>query len=469
MQPKSELNGGVEDAAREAQLVSGWLLLGQAWLAKGKSRQAAEHLQRALERAPKNPSAHRYWAHLKLVEEDFQRAASHLRIAADLDPSDAVLAREARLLEEISGKAKRVADISSVSGGRIRFLERYLRDHHRSGWRLAMESLYDLHHSDGVRFEPFLDEPFAVDHPREGVRSGPELYAALRSKLWGERITSQERRYVPIREPWVGVLHNPFGMPEWFYPDHSPEVIFSKSVWLESMETCLGLFALSEDHAAQMRRVTGKPVSVLYLPSEIPELVFNFERFLDNESKKVVQIGWWLRRQTAIDYLPVPDSNKYGYRKVRLVPRFASNAYEQIEAMRSLEFQRYGVPSAAVGEEEVGDVEVLMHLPNDQYDELLSCNIAMVQLEAASANNAVVECMARGTPLLVNRLPAVIEYLGKNYPLYYDDLQDASRKLMDLGRLKAAHEYLLSWENRKWLDPAFFRQSMEQSEVYQLL
>lgn len=464
MQPTNNPDLAGEGSVNDGRVISGWLLLGQAWLAKGKSRQAAEHLQRALEQAPMNPSAHRYWAHLKLYEEDFQGAAKHLRIAADLESSDSVLANEARLLEEIAGVATRVADLANATGGRIRFLERYLRDHHRSGWRLAMESLYDLHHSDGVRFEPFLDEPFAVEHPRQGVRSGPELYAALRSQIWRDRITSQERQYVPIKEPWVGVLHNPFGMPEWFYPDHSPEVIFSKAVWRESMDTCLGFFALSEDHARRMRRVTGKPVSTLYLPSEIPSLGFDFERFLGNESKKVVQIGWWLRRQTAIDHLPVGESNPLGYRKVRLVPRFASNAYEQIEAMREVEFQRYGTPSPGVG-----GVEVLMHLPNDQYDELLSCNIAMVQLEAASANNAVVECLARGTPLLVNRLPAVEEYLGCDYPLYYDGLEQAAELMMDLGRLKATHEYLLDSQLRRRLAPSYFRSTFEQSEVYQSL
>jgi hypothetical protein len=464
MRPRDERGEGTEESSKEVQLVAGWIMLGQAWLSKGNSRRAAEHLRQALERAPRNPSAHRHWGHLKLVEEDFQGAASHLRIAADLDSSDVLLEREARLLEEIAGVRARVADLANSSGGRIRFLERYLRDHHRSGWRLGMESLYDLHHSDGVRFEPFLDEPFAVEHPRDGVRSGPELYAALRSRKWEDRITSQERRYVPIREPWVGVLHNPFGMPKWFYPDHSPEVIFGKSVWRESMEACQGLFALSEDHARSMRRVTGKPVSVIYLPSEIPELIFDFDRFIENQTKKVVQIGWWLRRQTAIDHLPMPESNPLGYRKVRLVPRFASNAYEQIEAMRRVEFQMYGLPSPGVGE-----VEVLMHLPNDQYDEVLSCNIAMVQLEAASANNAVVECLARGTPLLVNRLPAVEEYLGSEYPLYYEDLGDAVKKMMDLGRLRGAHEYLVGSEVRAKLSPDYFRRTFEQSEVYQSL
>ncbi len=75
----------------------------------------------------------------------------------------------------------------------------------------------------------------------------------------------------------------------------------------------------------------------------------------------------------------------------------------------------------------------------------------------------------RGTPLLVNRLPAVEEYLGTGYPLYYSDLDDAAAKALDPGRLRAAHEYLLACDTRYRLDGESFRRDFEASEVYRLL
>ena len=59
----------------------------------------------------------------------------------------------------------------------------------------------------------------------------------------------------------------------------------------------------------------------------------------------------------------------------------------------------------------------------EEYDDLLSKNIIFIDLYDASANTVVVECIARKTPLLVTRLDAVIEYLGKDYPLYFDNLE----------------------------------------------
>lgn len=448
----------------DADPIAALLLLGQAWLARGKAQAAAGHLGEAFRLAPENPDVHRHWAYLKLFEGDLAAAAEHMAVAARQAPADSALGREATLLCELAGVPPAPADLPAGLGGRLRFPARYLREHHRSGWRPAMEAIYPLHHPQGIRFESFLDEIFAVDHPRPGIRSGPELLAAVQRPRWIDRITSEERRVVPIREPWVGFLHNPCGMPPWFYTDHAPEFVFSKSIWRDSLPSCVGLFTLSEHMAQWLRRETGKPVSVAYLPSEIPETTFDFAAFLDNREKRVIQIGWWLRRQTAIDHLPLPADNPLGYRKLRLVPGFASNAMEQIDAMRAGEFERHGRPPAGAGE-----VEVLPHVSNDQYDRLLSCNVAFVQLEAANANNAVVECLARGTPLLVNRLPAVEEYLGHDYPLYYHDLRDAADQALDIGRLRAAHEYLLACDHRSRLHPEVFRRAIEESEVYRRL
>ena len=56
----------------------------------------------------------------------------------------------------------------------------------------------------------------------------------------------------------------------------------------------------------------------------------------------------------------------------------------------------------------------------------------------------------RATPLVVNRLPALEEVLGGDYPGFYDNLEGASRILNDVSAVRACHEHLAS------LDPAGF-------------
>jgi hypothetical protein len=116
-----------------------------------------------------------------------------------------------------------------------------------------------------------------------------------------------------------------------------------------------------------------------------------------------------------------------------------------------------------------GPVLVRDHIPDHEYDVLLAENICFLNLYDASANNAVIECLVRATPILVNPLPAVREYLGDEYPLYYDDLDEAAAMALDLGRLRAAHEHLAASPLRARLDATTFRQAVEDSEVYRRL
>ena len=96
-------------------------------------------------------------------------------------------------------------------------------------------------------------------------------------------------------------------------------------------------------------------------------------------------------------------------------------------------------------------------------------DIAFVDLYDAGANNTVVECIARATPLLVNKLPSVVEYLGLDYPLYYDSLDEAAEKAMNLHLILQAYNYLKECATRKKLSFDCFRDSFAQTEVYRSL
>lgn len=92
-----------------------------------------------------------------------------------------------------------------------------------------------------------------------------------------------------------------------------------------------------------------------------------------------------------------------------------------------------------------------------------------MDLYDSSANNAVIECIARATPLLINPIPAVVEYLGKDYPMYFSSLSEAAEKALNTSLILDTHEYLKNCETRKKLSPEYFLRNFEKSEVYQLI
>jgi hypothetical protein len=439
------------------------LLFGRVWLERGQAGQAAPHLERAIALRPEHAETHRWVAYLRLHQERFAEAARHLEIALADEPLDSPQHEKTALLRQLAGEPPAPLDLPDIPGGRLRLVRRRDWSHHRSGWGYAWRALSGLHHRGGVRCEDFLEDPFAWQHPRPGIRPGAELLAVLRGKAPGP--TSEERRLVPIREPWVGILHNPPNMPDGFHPQESPRTILDKPIWRGSLPACIGLFTLSEYAADWLREATGKPVSALPHPTETPALTFDWERFLANPHKRVIQIGWWLRRLSAIDRLPIPCDNPLCLGKLRLMPSFFDGADDYLTGLHAAECTRDGAPEPA----HAANTEVRQHVPNAEFDRLLAENIGFVSLYDASANNAVIECLVRATPLLVNPLPAVREYLGDGYPLYYDDLDAAAALAQDISRLRAAHDWLRERRAAYPLDADAFRRAVVGSEVYQSL
>ena len=61
----------------------------------------------------------------------------------------------------------------------------------------------------------------------------------------------------------------------------------------------------------------------------------------------------------------------------------------------------------------------------------------------------ILECIVRNTPVLVNRIEGVIDYLGEDYPLYFDNLKEID-DLLDIRKIKEAHLYLKKMDKKKF-------------------
>jgi len=111
----------------------------------------------------------------------------------------------------------------------------------------------------------------------------------------------------------------------------------------------------------------------------------------------------------------------------------------------------------------------LEFLGNADYDQLLSQNIVFLDLVDCSAANTIIECVVRNTPLVVNPLPAVKEYLGECYPLYWsnDDSTDLD-ELLTMSNIKAATRYLATLDKGA-LRVSTFIEDLKASAIWQKL
>jgi len=317
---------------------------------------------------------------------------------------------------------------------KLRIAEKILRAEHRSGWAYALEALELLCTPQGILLDTFIEANFG----------------------WNLK-NAQDEGVVPYREPWVGFVHNPPGIPEWHEYYSAPQVMFATSAWRESVPHCRGLLTLSQTMAEWLRQKTGLPVVALVHPTETPAVRFDWPRFVRNPEPKVVQVGWWLRRFSSIYELPVSR-----FQRAILTPVLPQREAEFHHAL-TRDISRANRSLAAED-----PVLRLPHLTHEAFDELLSENIVFLHLYDSVCNNTLVECIVRETPVLVNPLPSVVEYLGPEYPLYFATLAEAGQKAEDRGCVRAAHEYLCTMPKHPFTAEHFCR-SLAESEWYRSL
>ena len=236
------------------------------------------------------------------------------------------------------------------------------------------------------------------------------------------------------------------------------------------------------------------PVYVLYHPMEFVENVFTMQKFLNNPNKKIVQIGAWLRNPYGIYELPIEPTNGIGIQKCALKGKemeqyFSPPAFlETIHDILILKdwynkenknYNKYNLRNCTddefisrqicrmcrhhcndtnkfcqgmydMIERQINSVTVLERLDNDAYDKLLSENIVFLNLVDCSAVNTVIECIVRNTVVVVNRLPALVEMLGINYPGFYNTLQEAAQICQDIRRINMIYNYLILLDKSRY-------------------
>jgi hypothetical protein len=247
----------------------------------------------------------------------------------------------------------------------------------------------------------------------------------------------------PIREPWVGFVHQVPLNDTRFLPDLHR--LIHLRPWTESLAHCRGLWTMSEYARRYLRAWNvGVPVGRIPYACPPPSLRFDMDRLRDARPRRLVLAGHHLRRYRDFYDLEVP-----GYERIALAPARMPPELERLAAR--------------------GGVRIVPRVSDDEYDRLLATSVLFLQLADASAVSTLVECIVRGTPILVNPLPAVVEYLGEGYPLYYEDPTDAARKLRDDGLLEESSRYLRGLPLQAALTLDGFVDNVAASAVYRAL
>lgn len=291
---------------------------------------------------------------------------------------------------------------------------------------------------------------------------------------------------IPYRKPWIGFIHHTFNSTFSLY---NCKQLFNNIDFIESLKECKGLFVLSHYMYEQIieymvyHNIRGIPVHSLVHPLDTPTKLFNYQDWKKNANKQLIHIGGWLQdtfrfyRLELAKKIPIYSGKWWDLRttydsisKSAITDTARSNYFPP----RQLDLQLYDMLASLETHsndvcntwniqfyneiyDNIHSVKLIEHLDSTQYDTLLCQNIVCVNVIDASVVYPLMDCIIRHTPIIINRHPAVVEVLGKKYPLYIDyDIpfiqfnRQVNRLLSDSKRIYNAHVYLRKLDKTKF-------------------
>ena len=300
---------------------------------------------------------------------------------------------------------------------------------HRAGWGYAMNFLMKYHDNRGILLDDFIDITFGYNYDQNKID-----------------------KKIPYRKPWIGFLHHPPSICPWYEDSYKNSIdinIFLNTEEFKiSAKYCQCLFVLSE-YLKQYLLNNFKcfkdiPIVVVKHPTDTQIYKWDFKKFralYNINGLKVVNIGYFLRNLTSLFLI---ESNK-NLEKI-LLPSSLPIALDNLN--REIIFKNLQTKI------DPKSVKVIDWQNHDFYDKVLEQSLVFLDLFDTSCNNAIIESIVRSCPILVNRHPAIEEYLGKKYPLFYDDPSDLN-SLINYDSIQTTAEYLSHSDHKQFTGEYF--------------
>ena len=286
----------------------------------------------------------------------------------------------------------------------IKFLE------HRGGWKSVIEKLIESNYfnvNSDIYFFDIIENFF----------------------LW-------DKNYI-CNNKWSGIIHCTQSTPA-YLNNCNIRFLFKNINFIKSLDNCLYLISLSEYVSNYLKKKLdklNKNIKIFTFKHPVDDkniIKFDYDKYLNNDNKNIIQIGQQLRKMTSIYLLEIPKNfNKIWLTGTKNINKCMDLLNQEIKYLK-LDKNKINI----------NKVEMKYTDTFEEYDILLSKNIVFVELFDASANNTVLECIIRNTPIIINKLPAIVEYLGKDYPLYFNNLEEVESILNDQKLILKACNYL---------------------------
>jgi len=200
--------------------------------------------------------------------------------------------------------------------------------------------------------------------------------------LYDESMNNLKKKYMTenINKYWIGILHYPEFVEEMNYTSYEslPNILKSNKLQ-SSILNCKGIVVLSDflkKYLLDCLKIynISIPIKTIYHPTNFDCKLFDYNCFLNNKDKKLIQLGFWMRNMKTIFEIKSNKFTKYW---------LPGGSY-----WKEMFYKMYVNADELLKDK---SIIIKMYLSNDDYDNLISSNICLVNVYNSSANNSILE------------------------------------------------------------------------------
>lgn len=283
---------------------------------------------------------------------------------------------------------------------------------HRYGWPDVLQAIYSENNWGSKEF--ILDD--YVDHT---FSNRPKIYLS----------------------DWIGIFHHP-PTPQNILDGYFAENILQNDHFqasLPKLKVGITLSNYLKDWYSD--RLDIQFFSLQYPCESKSSKRWSIESFESNPNKTLGSLGFFCRNTHILSEFPQIN----GFCKKVFFPnaQWIYNWHERIKGYRDRPI--------------LDSFEVSKIMIPEKYDEFLTENIVVCDFIGASGITVLNECVIHNTPIICNPHPAVVEVLGKDYPLYYKESSEIPTLIKNEVYIDA-HTYISKLDKSRFSQEFFIEE-----------
>ena len=261
---------------------------------------------------------------------------------------------------------------------------------------------------------------------------------------------NEEKESQVITNKWIGITHFTHNVPI-FCENCNINNLLNSNKFIKSLNKCCGIIVLSnymKNYFSRLNIFKNIPIYSLKHPVNENYYTFDLDKFLSIDKFNLVLLGQQLRNFSEFFKI-----NSLLINKKIWLSGISDKKISEERLYNNLIYNKIVTNNKEF-------IEIKKTLQNtyisnfEEYDKIMTSSIVLIPLYNASANNSILEIIKTNTPAFITRLPANEEYLGENYPLFYNDINEVNNILNNRELF-----------NKKYIETYNYLKNMDKSDL----